>query len=68
MKNEIIRYLNIQVDGIDERDYPDFCDAFISDANVELEDGTIRQATDEELETLNEDSEFVYQCVMDYLY
>jgi hypothetical protein len=46
---------SIELDGIDMSDYPDFCDAFISYA--EAKDGT--PLTDEQLELLNEDTEFV---------
>ena len=53
----------IQVDGIDRRDHPDYCDAFISEATY---DG--RPMTEEELDQLNEDKDFVYQCVMDSIY
>ena len=59
---------DIEVDGIDTRDYPDFCDAFIAHATIELEDGTFRDATDAELDELNEDSDFVYAAVENYLY
>ncbi len=54
---------NIQIDGLDPRDYPDFCDAFIMDAQV---DG--RQATDEELDQMNDDGEFRYESVEASLY
>ena len=46
---------SIELDGIDVADYPDFSDAFISYA--EAKDGT--PLTDEQLELLNEDTEFV---------
>jgi len=49
---------DIDVDGIDTRDYPDFCDAFISSA---FYDG--REMTDEELDVLNENYDFVYDEV-----
>ncbi len=54
---------NIEIDGLDHRDYPDFVDAFIMDAKV---DG--RQATDEELDQMNDDGEFRYGQVMESLY
>lgn len=54
---------NIEVDGIDTTDYPDFCDAFISYAEY---DG--REMTDEELDELNENSDFVYSAVESHLY
>mgnify|MGYP000237992966 FL=1 len=59
---------DIEVDGIDTRDYPDFCDAYIESATIELEDGTFRDATDAELDLLNEDSDFVYSAVESQLY
>lgn len=54
---------DVEVDGIDTSDYPDFCDAFISYAEY---DG--REMTDEELDTLNEDGDFVYSAVESHLY
>lgn len=54
---------NIEVDGIDYADYPDFCDAYIASADY---DG--REMTDEELNLLNDDSDFVYSAVENYLY
>ena len=58
---------DFEVDGIDTRDYPDFCDAFICDATV-LENGEWRDATDLEIDELNEDLDLVYSCVENYLY
>jgi len=57
------RVSNIEVDGIDTKDYPDFCDAFISYAEY---DGV--EMTDDQLEDLNEDYDFVYDCVMNHLF
>ena len=54
---------NIEVDGIDTKDYPDFCDAFIASADY---DG--KPMTDEQLDNLNEDSDFVYECVQNHLF
>ena len=54
---------NIEVDGIDYADYPDFCDAYIASADY---DG--REMTDEELNLLNDDSDFVYSAVENHLY
>lgn len=54
---------NIEIDGLDRHDYPDFVDAFIMDAKV---DG--RQATDEELDQMNDDGEFRYDQVMESVY
>ena len=54
---------NIEVDGIDTKDYPDFCDAYITSADYDGE-----PMTDEQLDELNEDSDFVYECVQNHLF
>jgi hypothetical protein len=53
---------NIQIDGVDHRDYPDYCDAYIMTAKVEG-----RMATDEELDQMNDDGQFRYDMVMEYV-
>ena len=53
---------NIEIDGIDTKDYPDFCDAYISSADY---DGV--PMTDKQLDELNEDGDYVYGHIMDYL-
>jgi len=53
---------NIEIDGIDTKDYPDFCDAYICSADY---DGV--PMTDEQLDELNEDGDYVYEHIMDYL-
>ena len=54
---------DVAVDGIDYSDYPDFCDAFIASATYNG-----KPMSDEMLDTLNEDYEFVYESVENYLY
>jgi hypothetical protein len=54
---------NIEVDGIDMNDYPDFCDAYILGADY---DGV--PMTEEQIELLNEDYDFVRQAIDDYLF
>lgn len=54
---------NIEVEGIDYRDYPDFVDAYIGYAEY---DG--KEMTDEQLDALNEDGDFVYEAVQNYLF
>jgi len=54
---------DVDVDGIDTSDYPDFCDAYICSAAY-----PDRELTEEELEVLNEDHDYVYQCVIDRLF
>lgn len=54
---------DIIIDGIDMMDYPDFVDAVIVAANYKGE-----PMTETELEKLNEDSEFVYEQVIEKLF
>ena len=54
---------NIEIDGIDTRDYPDFTDAFIVSADYEG-----KPMTEEQLDTLNEDYSFVHDCVYTHLF
>ena len=54
---------DVEVDGVNTKDYPDFVDAFISSATY---DG--RDMSEEELEELNENSAYVLQCVMEELF
>lgn len=54
---------NIEIEDIDHRDAPDYCDAFIGAA-----DYYGRPMTDEELDHLNEDSDYVYDQVINHLH
>ncbi len=49
---------NIEVDGVDMSDYPDFCDAFIVGGDYNGE-----PMTDEQIDLLNDDLDFVHECV-----
>jgi hypothetical protein len=60
---ELDKINNIELGGIDPGDYPDFCDAYIVSAEI---DGV--ELTDSEIEELNCNSEFVYDCVLNYLF
>ena len=62
------KYTDIQVANIKMYDAPDFVDAFIESATAVLNDGTMRDATEAELEELSGDSEFVHQQVLKRLY
>lgn len=53
----------IEVEGIDTKDYPDFCDAFIAYAEY---DGL--PMTDKQLDKINDDSDFVYEAIQNWLY
>jgi len=54
---------DIEFDSIDYNDYPDFCDTFICSAYVNG-----RKLTDDELDELNNDREFVYNALQNYLF
>lgn len=54
---------DLEFDGIEYSDYPDFCDAYVCSASY---DG--REMTDDELDALNADHEFIYNQLLNYLY
>jgi hypothetical protein len=54
---------NVQIDGVDTADYPDFCDAYIVSA-----DYNGREMTDDEIELLNDDGDFVLEKVYEYIF
>ena len=60
----MIDYSSLEIDGIDTRDYPDFCDAYISGGYYL--DGT--PLPDDVLETLNDDGDLVHELVFKKLY
>lgn len=57
-----------ELDGIDHGDYPKYCDTYISGATAVLNNGSSRDATDEELDRLNDDGDLVYSLLQNYLY
>ena len=54
---------NIEVDGIDTNDYPDFSDAYIVSADYDGE-----PMTELMLEEINEDYYFIHDCVYTHLF
>lgn len=54
---------NVRMADVNHRDYPDFADAYIESAEI---DG--RELTEEELEALNDDHEFVNMLAHDSLF
>ena len=51
------------IEGIDHSDCPDYCDAYITEAEY---DG--KPMTGEQLDELNENTEFIQQAVFNYLH
>ena len=60
---DLSKVVVLEFDGIDTKDHPDYCDAYIVSAEY---DGV--EMTEEQIEKLNDDSEFVYERLMDYLF
>jgi len=57
---------DIEIQGIDTKDYPDFCDAFINNA-VWIDNG--KPLTEEELDHINEnDSGTIHELVYEQLF
>lgn len=64
----VIKFVDIILDDVNTDDHPDYCDAFVCSATAVLNDGTTRDATDEELEELSNDQELISDLLIDYLY
>ena len=62
MKMDYKKIDNIEIDGINTKDYPDFCDAYIVSADY---DGV--PMTEEQLDEINDDGQFQYECIMNDL-
>ena len=60
---DITKINNIEFDGIDYKDAPDFCDAFIISA-----DYNGKEMTNEQLNNINENSDFVHEQLYNYLF
>jgi len=54
---------DIEVDSVDGTDYPDFVDAYISSATING-----KEATEDQLDALNDDGDFLYGCVTDQVF
>jgi hypothetical protein len=54
---------NVEVEDIDTYDYPDFCDAYISSAEYKG-----KEMTEDQLEELNDDGDFVYQSALSQVF
>tara|TARA_R110000744_G_scaffold74226_2_gene148337 strand:- start:2444 stop:2716 length:273 start_codon:yes stop_codon:yes gene_type:complete len=47
---------DLEIEGVDMADYPDFCDAFIASGYVTTGDNECRELTDEEINYINEEN------------
>jgi len=65
VNGELIECFDIEMDGIDMRDYPDFVDAFIIGAFKRVGDEYV-MLTDEELESIP--SEECQEAARDYIH
>lgn len=54
---------DIEVEGVDTADHPDFCDAYISYATYKG-----RELTEAELDWVNQQSDFVYECALEQVF
>lgn len=57
--------VDIEFGGIDHRDSPDYCDAYITHARYKR---TGLALTDDELDTLNDDDDYRYNMLVKYLH
>ena len=53
---------NIVIGDIDWKDYPDFCDAYVEECDI---DGV--PATEEQLDMINDNLEFVHEKTLEYI-
>mgnify|MGYP003658187320 FL=1 len=53
---------NVVIEGVELKDHPDYCDAFVASA-----DWFGEELDDEALDIVNEDSDFVYEHVLELL-
>tara|TARA_R110000782_G_scaffold1387_4_gene5393 strand:- start:2510 stop:2743 length:234 start_codon:yes stop_codon:yes gene_type:complete len=58
---EIYQLTDLEVEGIDTQDYPDFCDSFISAGYVIESNDDVRELTQNELDYINDECPEVAQ-------
>jgi len=61
---KVVDYASLEVDGIDTRDYPDFCDAFF--LSGQYTDGT--DIPDDVLDDLTSDGDLLYEHILKHIY
>ncbi len=63
MKLDYTQIEDIELDGINTADAPDFCDAYVASATY-----VGREMPEAELDILNENGDFIYEVIQNYLY
>ena len=64
MNIDLTKLTELEFDGIDHNDYPDYCDAFLSYAYY-----IDRKLTDEEIDYINDNHcEFINENIYDYIF
>lgn len=64
---KVLKFTDIEITDVHSWDAPDYVDAWVCSATAILEDGSCREATTEELDTLTADGDFMQQAIHDYL-
>ena len=62
MKIDFKKVEVIEVDNINHYDYPEYCDAYISEANYNG-----KPVTDEQLDEINDNDQFRYESVWAFI-
>lgn len=65
VRKEWPKLVDVEFEGIDHKDVPKYCDAFISSATWAE---TLTPLTDAELEEVNNDGELVYELLQNWLH
>ena len=60
---DLTQVTNIEFSGIDHKDYPKFCDAYIIDADYKG-----KGMSEKQLDEINGNSNFVHEKLCEYLY
>lgn len=61
---DLTKLTELEFDGIDYKDYPDFCDAFLSSAYY-----IDRELTEDELDYINDyENSFISENIFDYIF
>ena len=65
---DVTKISDIAFDGIDHKDFPDFCDAYIEYATI-MEKGKERYLTEEELDWIMEhEQDYFYEQLNNHLF